>query len=169
MNQNDKKILGVIAIVTILLFGGFIAFASTNKSTQPNVLGESSLIESSPEFYDLGQVPLNGGIVTKEYEIRNTHTNEVILKKIATSCMCTQARVIKSGEETEFFGMEHAGDKNKVIAFKLNSGESAKVEVKFDPAAHGPEGVGPFDREIWLTFTDPVGVKSVKFNGTVVN
>lgn len=167
--MNDKKYLIIILGITVLLFGGFIAFASANKNTQPTVLGQANLIEANPSFYELGQVPLNGGVVTKEYEIKNTHSEEIILKKIATSCMCTRAKVVSEGQETEFFGMEHPGDRNKTISFLLAAGESAKVLVEFDPAAHGPQGVGPFDREVWLTFTDPVGVKSLKFSGTVVN
>ena len=44
-----------------------------------------------------------------------------------------------------------------------------KVAVNFDPAAHGPQGTGPFDRVVILTFSDPAGVKELTFNGTVVS
>ena len=62
--------------------------------------------------------------------------------------------------------MEMGGDKNPLISLKIKNGETAKVTVRFDPAAHGPQGVGPFDRMVWLYFDG--GVKELTFSGVVV-
>lgn len=168
--NKDYKILAVALIFSFLLIVGLAAIFGGKEGDEPAVAGmQLEGIEANPEFYDLGEVTLNGGLVTKEYEIKNTSGQALKLKKIATSCMCTQAKVSVNGRETKFFGMEHGMDKNPPITFEIASGEMAKVTVTFDPAAHGPQGVGPFERIVWLTFSDPAGIKELKFNGTVVN
>ena len=65
--------------------------------------------------------------------------------------------------------MEGMGDKNPPVNLELPSGQTAIVTAIFDPAAHGPKGVGPFDRTVFLYFSNPSGTKELKFNGNVVN
>ena len=83
--------------------------------------------------------------------------------------MCTTASVQIGGKETKFFGMEGHGDANPPVNIEVGSGEEGKVMVKFDPAAHGPQGTGPFNRVVYLTFSDPAGMKELTFSGTVVS
>jgi hypothetical protein len=163
---NDTKIFIGVIVFSFLLVVGF-AFSQGGKE-QP-VLTEVAGVRINPETYEFGNVPINGGIVTKEYEVKNVTDETIKLKRIATTCMCTQAKVVLGGEETKFFGMEHPGDRNPPLNLELRSGEAAKVVVAFDPAAHGPEGVGPFDRTVLLTFSDPAGIKEIVFNGIVVS
>lgn len=145
-----------------------IGFAFWQGGKEEVVLGDISNVQVTPEFYKLGDIPINGGLVTKEYEIRNTTDSTMKLKKIATSCMCTQAKIKVGDKETRYYGMEHPTDKNPPVNLELAPNETAKVTVNFDPAAHGPQGTGPFDRTVMLTFSDPPGIKELKFNGTVV-
>lgn len=169
--NKDYKILIAALIFTFLLIVGFSALFGNKQQGEETMVAGTKIegLEANPEFYNLGDVPINGGLVTKEYEIKNTSGNTLRLKKIATSCMCTQAKVSLNGNETKFFGMEHGMDKNPPISFEVPANETAKVTVTFDPAAHGPQGTGSFDRMVWLTFSDPAGVKELKFSGTVVN
>ena len=155
--------------LTALLIGGFVLFASSQKDDQQEVLAslDKNAVAVAPEFYDLGDVPINGGIVQKVYEVKNTSDKTIKIKKIATSCMCTKAKLSLGGKETGLFGMEGHGNKNPPISFEIPSGETARVVVDFDPAAHGPAGVGPIDRSVFLTFSNPAGVKELKFNGVV--
>lgn len=167
MSRETKIIILAFVIVAALAVGG--AFLLSGKSGETPGQSESLVlnIEATPGFYELGEVPINGGIVTKEYEVKNTTDKSIKLSRIATSCMCTTASVKIGDKETRFFGMEgHSGDKNPPVNLELKNGETAKIAVKFDPAAHGPQGVGPFDRIVWLYFNE--GVKELKFNGTVV-
>lgn len=165
--KNDFKLMIGALILTFLLIIGFATVFGNKEET--NVAGvQVEGLVSKPDYYDLGSVPINGGMITREYEIENSTGEPLNLKKIATSCMCTQAKVSIEGTETKFFGMEHGMDKNPPVNLELPSGASAKVTVNFDPAAHGPEGIGAFDRTVWLTFTDPAGVKELKFSGIVV-
>lgn len=171
MGKDFKIMIAALVFTFLLIVGGAALFGG--KEAEVNEVGGASVeiqgIEVNPLLYELGDVPINGGIVTKEYEIKNTTSQTLKLKKIATSCMCTQAKVVLGDKETRFFGMEHGMDKNPPINFEIGSGETGKAIVTFDPAAHGPEGVGAFERIVWLTFSDPSGVKELKFEGTVVN
>jgi len=165
--MKDTKFLIIAFLVSIAVIGG-VAFLFSKKSSGDTQIPPTEVLglTANPQSYDLGSVPINGGIVSRDYEIKNTTSGKLTLKKIATSCMCTQARVKIGDKETRFFGMEMTGDKNAPVSLEIPAGESAKVTVNFDPAAHGPAGTGPFDRIIWLSFAQ--GTKELKFNGTVV-
>lgn len=152
----------VVFILLVLLGFGYLS----QRNSKP--LGEVNGVDAEPDYYNLGEVSLYGGVVTKEYAIANETDSKIKLRKIATSCMCTKAKLISSSSETKFFGMEHSGDKNALLNLVLNPGESARVVVEFDPGAHGPQGVGSFERIVWLTFSDPAGIKELKFDGVVI-
>jgi len=64
--------------------------------------------------------------------------------------------------------MEMGGAVNPVIDFDIPANSTAKLIVKFDPAAHGIQGTGPIERTVSLTFVDPVGTREVGFSGEVV-
>lgn len=66
-------------------------------------------------------------------------------------------------KKTRFYAME-----NSTISFDIPGKSTAKLVVRFDPAAHGIQGAGKVDREVSLTFSDPVGIKEVKFFGEVI-
>ncbi|MBI2405440.1 DUF1573 domain-containing protein [Candidatus Microgenomates bacterium] len=166
--QKDWKILAGSILFTFLLIVGLVLWQGRGGLSKTQVLSDGSGIELSPQPSDWGEIQINGGIVTREFEIKNTSERSIKLKKIVTSCMCTTAAVKIGEESTRFFGMEMSGDKNPPVNMEIDAGEVAKIIVKFDPAAHGPQGVGPFERIVWLTFSDPAGVKELKFNGRVV-
>ncbi|OGM18922.1 hypothetical protein A2686_03955 [Candidatus Woesebacteria bacterium RIFCSPHIGHO2_01_FULL_38_10] len=167
---KDIKILIFSLGLTFLLIIVFVLWQgkSPGETLEPESTVKIEGVEVTPEDYDLGDVPIKGGIVTRGYEIGNTTERALKLKKITTSCMCTTASVSVGDKETRFFGMEGHGDKNPSVNLEIGPDQIGKVVVRFDPAAHGPQGVGLFDRSVWLTFSDPVGVKELKFNGTVV-
>ncbi len=166
---KDVKILFAALAFTFLVIVGF-SYLMGGKNEEVSQVAGSQIegLEITPLNYELGSVPIDGGIVTKEYELKNTTEKTLSLRKIATSCMCTLAKVIVGGKETKFFGMEHSMDKNPSVNIEIPAGETATTVVTFDPAAHGPEGKGPFERIIWLTFSDPAGIKELKFDGEVI-
>lgn len=169
MKTDFKIMIGVLVFTFLLIVGGAALFGGEGEETGQVQMSQVMGVEVNPESYELGDVPLKGGIVTKEYKVKNTTEQPIKLKKIATSCMCTEAKVSVGDKQTRFFGMEHPTDKNPPINMELPPDEVAKVTVNFDPAAHGPQGVGQFNRSVWLTFSDPAGVKELKFEGRVVD
>lgn len=170
------KTATIVLGVTLVLVAGFAFWqgrapvGDLSGSPQGAVLSasEAQNITIDQPMTDWGQIPINGGVVTREFTLTNGSGKAIILRKIATSCMCTTGAVEFEGTTTKFFGMEMHTDKNPPVNIEIGAGQTAKVIVKFDPLAHGPEGVGPFDRAVGLFFDDPIGVKEVKFKGEVV-
>ena len=167
--MSEKKVLGIGALVTLFILVGGVLVLST-KSAGPEITTpiDAKVLEIDPENYDLGEVVMKDGLVNREYKVKNATDKTIKLKKIVTSCMCTKAKVKVGEQETKLFGMEGHGDKNAPVNIEIGAGEEALVTAVFDPAAHGPTGVGPFDRVITLTFSDPVGIVELKFSGKVV-
>lgn len=161
-----KKVIIVVFVTLAIFAGGFYLVSKGDNSASdlslPKV--EANDVQVSPDNYDIGRVLMKSGIVTREYEIKNNSENVLRLKKIVTSCMCTKAQAVLGDKRTRFYGME----KNPNIDFDIPGGSTAKLVVRFDPVAHGVQGVGPLNRSVYLTFLDPVGQKEVSFSGEVV-
>jgi len=167
--MGKKVIIAVIA--TLIIFaGGFYLVSRGDNSAQdlslPKV--EAADVQVSPDNYDIGRVLMKNGFVVREYEIKNNSKNILRVKNIVTSCMCTKAQVVFGDRRSRFYAMEMSGAKNPNIDFDIPAETTAKLVVRFDPAAHGIQGVGPLNRSVFLTFLDPVGQKEVKFSGEVV-
>lgn len=170
---KDTKILVGVLVFSLLLIIGFAVWQGGKETPTKEVAATTSVgisdLEISPSSYDVGTIKMNDGNVVKIYEVKNTSTESMKLQRIATSCMCTKTKIRIGDKETREFGMEGMGDKNPPINFELPPGQTATVTAIFDPAAHGPKGVGPFDRTVFLYFSNPTGTKELKFNGTVIN
>lgn len=99
-------------------------------------------------LHDFGKVPIDGGTVETVYIVRNTAGAEVRLAAVYSSCMCTTALLeFPDGTTAGPFGMpghELATTLDRTLAPQ----EQFVVRVRFDPAAHGPEGVGPTSRSV---------------------
>ncbi|HEX6977202.1 MAG TPA: DUF1573 domain-containing protein [Patescibacteria group bacterium] len=169
--MKSKFLLASIVLILVLGVGGLVYFQQkiNQKNTIATPTNQVLGLEANPPNYDLGEILYSKGIVTKEYEIKNTTDKSIRLRKVATSCMCTKAKVKIGDRETRYFGLEAHGNINPVLdGYEIKSGETAVVTMQFDPTAHGPQGVGPIDRQVNLTFSDPVGIKTLTFKGIVV-
>lgn len=161
----------ILVLLTLgVVVGGVLIFAKNKNSIPDSALAQikSDEVSVSPESYDVGKMIMKNGFVTREYEIKNNSISILRVKNIVTSCMCTKAQVVIEDKRTRFYGMEMQGAKNPNIDFDIPAESTAKLIVRFDPAAHGIAGVGPINRSVYLTFPDPVGQKEVKFIGEVV-
>lgn len=171
MTKEGKIILSIL-IGTIVLIGG-LAYWMTSSSGGSGgkdsfvSASEATNLEASPSSsIDLGQVAYAGGEVSKSFKIKNNSDKTIKLKKIVTSCMCTTAKFSVNGNETRSFGMEMSGDLNPLVDIDFPAGATGYVTFAFDPAAHGPQGIGAFDRVVTLYFD--AGYKEFKFNGEVI-
>jgi len=170
-NHNFMKGKVIFILLTLgVVIGGVLIFTRNKNSIPDSALAQIKFEEVlvSPESYDVGKMIMKNGFVIREYEIKNNSKNILRVKNIVTSCMCTKAQVVFDNKRTRFYGMEMQGAKNPNIDFDIPAQSSAKLTVRFDPAAHGIVGVGPINRSVYLTFPDPVGQKEVKFIGEVV-
>ena len=142
--MNEKKLIILMIFATILImFGGvFVLSSTTNNAPQAGSSKDAKAYTIEPTSFDLGNIPINGGNVTKTFTIKNTGTGALKLFNVKTSCHCTKARVTIAGNDSPDFGMS---DVSSWVG-KVPSGKEAKLTVIFDPAFHGPQGIGPFNR-----------------------
>ncbi len=110
---------------------------------------KSSLTVDRPE-HDFGRVPIDSGSVETVFHIVNDGPDVMRLLSVSTSCGCTKALAeFADGSTVGSFDIPDDGDTadaGKIV----RPGEAFRVRVEFDPAAHGPDGVGRLLREIVL-------------------
>lgn len=63
--------------------------------------------------------------------------------------MCTKARLVQADQVSEWFGMSHGSDA-PIVNVPLEEGQPTYLEVSIDPAAHGPNGIGPIQRGVMV-------------------
>ncbi len=148
-NGVNKTSIGII--VGILILGGLIWIArpdgKSTSSVQANSNGVLTVEESSN--YDFGTISMAAGNVTRIFKIRNSSSDTVVISKMYTSCMCTTATLTKGDQRFGPFGMPGHVAVPKIDQ-TVNPNEEVTVEVVFDPAAHGPAGVGPIQRVVTI-------------------
>jgi len=139
-----------------IIGGGLLLAASLGLIilTKPAAMTAAPKGSATPSnSFDFGLVPLNGGKVKHTFDFLNASDRETIIKSVYTSCMCTTANLISSAGRWGPFGMPGHGFLPPVNVV-IPPGEKAQVETIFDPAAHGPAGVGPIEREVYLETAD---------------
>jgi len=155
-----KVIVGVCA--GILVLGGMIiagmpdpganksAQVSSTASVSSAPVGSAGALRARESLFKFGSISMAAGKVSHLYRFRNDGERPVVLEKMYTSCMCTTAALIKSsGRKFAPVGMPgHAPI--PALNETLQPKEEAMVEVVFDPAAHGPAGVGPIERVVTI-------------------
>lgn len=149
--KNTKQLLVWITILVgvLALFAwlGMPSGSQTNESAQVTRGLENVALSADERAYDFGTISMAAGRVSHTFAISNLSALPVAIEKIYTSCMCTVATLDVGGEKFGPYGMPGHGFIPKINK-TLNPGAEATVEVVFDPAAHGPSGVGQIQRSI---------------------
>lgn len=151
----NKTTLGIIAAA--LLIGGLVWLArpGSQNNTASSAMSSGALTVEETNNYDFGTISMSAGKVKRDFKIKNLGNEPVTINKMYTSCMCTTASLsigdpsTGSGQVKRFgpYGMPGHGA-IPTIGETLNPNEAATVEAVFDPAAHGPAGVGRVQRTI---------------------
>lgn len=144
----NKTIIGII--VGVIVLGGLIWIArpdDKNDVTPISTIKGGSLAVEEAGNYDFGSISMAAGKVTHQFKIKNTSVESVTIGKMYTSCMCTTATLIKDGKRFGPVSMPGHGAIPKINQV-INPNEEVIVEVVFDPAAHGPAGVGRIQRSV---------------------
>ena len=97
--------------------------------------------------FDFGVISMAAGNVSHRYWFRNEGSSPVAVKRIYTSCMCTTATLVKAMRVVGSYGMAGHGPLPEVNQ-SFAPGEAAYLDVVFDPAAHGPAGLGRTERVV---------------------
>lgn len=152
-NKNTLLAVGGVVIVFVLVFGIILSF-DQKQQEQADVLSSAtpttSTLTAKILNHEFGTINMYDGDVTHTFTLSNESNEAIVLGEVYTSCMCTTAQAIYSdGSTSAIAGMRGHGSPtylNKTI----EAGESLDIEAVFDPAAHGPSGVGPIHRSIFI-------------------
>src|SRR4030042_2437394 len=149
MKKNLLTIaLIVLALVGLVLFSRF----NSGRNANDNIISEvktGGVLTGQETAFDFGDVSMANGKVSRVFKIKNTGSETLSINKIYTSCMCTEAVLTIADFRSKAFGMLGHGPAPK-IKKELMPGQEAEVEVIFDPAAHGPAGLGKITRGVYL-------------------
>ncbi|RJQ26516.1 DUF1573 domain-containing protein [Candidatus Parcubacteria bacterium] len=171
MNNKDQKkskidpFLAGIIIITVFLLGAAVYFGTQMGTTTTVTTDNQVQIAVDSYRHNWETIDYDNGMATKEFSIKNTGKSPLKIYNVITSCMCTTAQLKTSGITSEKFGMHE----KSAGVFEIKPGQTAKLMIEFDPAFHGPSGVGPVTRIITMDTNDPQNPKlSFELIGNVV-
>ena len=135
-----KKSRVLLITLFFLFFIGILGGAYWRS--WPQKQGISARLKVSPLFWDFGTVNY-GAVLEKSFSLRNEGKEELIIRKVATSCACTSAEVEKkrlaAGEETELkvkyetgkmSGRHARGLQERIIYLFSNDPQNPQITVK---------------------------------------
>ena len=164
--MHKNLIIGTVLVILIL--GGLIVAAKPGpaaKAPQRAEVQSNSDLTADETSFDFGTVAMEAGKVTHRFKIRNANTESIVIRKISTSCMCTTAQLLKGGRKLAIYGMPGHGYVPNLDE-PMAPNEEAVVEVVFDPAAHGPAGIGRVGRFVTI-YTGAAQALELSFNALV--
>lgn len=133
--QKLKLIIPLFFLIGALAVAGYfkaIPGAGDGGEDQPR-------IEMLPESFDFGDIDY-GQVVEYDFSVTNTGKKDLEIKRVATSCSCTSAKV---SQET------------------IAPGETANLHVRYDSGAMGlAHGKGEQERIIYVKSNDPTNPQS---------
>ena len=144
------KAIILTIVITLLIIAGLVWISSVSqKNKTSNAAQTNGILTAQEQIFDFGTISMAAGKVSHIFKIKNTDTESLTITKLYTSCMCTEATFVKSNIKKGPFGMLGHGFIPK-ISETLNPNEEAEILVHFDPAAHGPAGLGKNERTVSL-------------------
>lgn len=145
-------------VTTIALVGAIVAARPAANTAEPSARPAPAPAAAAPRVqslnaaerrFDFGSISMAAGKVNHRFWLKNEGTDPVLLERIHTSCMCTTATLVKGMRIVGTYGMAGHGPLPAVNQ-TLASGEAAYIDAVFDPAAHGPAGLGRTERVITI-------------------
>lgn len=149
MKEKIKQISILFGFI-ILIILGLIWFGNLSVKTPASVNGSyNGALTAKESSYDFGTISMARGKVSKEFILENKSNGSVRIGQVFTSCMCTSVELRAGDKFAGPFGMRGHGfspDANLIVAPK----DKLIVKAIFGPAAHGPAGIGPIERQITI-------------------
>src|SRR3989344_1000982 len=143
-----KWIIAAILLTLFIISGGsYLVVKSSPSQLSADQSAVATITETS---FDWGTIGINNGKVQKTFAIKNNGSSPLKLNNVATPCMCTTAQVVINGQSSPAFGMHVKSSWSGEVL----PGQSAELIVIFDPAFHGPSGVGAITRIITVDTND---------------
>lgn len=162
--MNFKLIIAFVLGLVVLLVGGIMFTSRIGNAAKISQNIQSKATTDHLNF-NWNTISYSGGLAKHEFVIKNNGQADLNLANLKTSCTCTQAYLVIGSTASPRFNMHSKSDWTGTV----KPGQEAKLEVEFDPAFHGPTGVGPIERIISLETSDPqLPYLEFKLNGVVV-
>lgn len=169
MTSTRRLVIVMSIFVIALVVLAWWASPRTDSPSEGTVAAETDVIGTlvaEDGAYDFGTVSMAAGKVSYTYRVSNKSESPVLVAKLYTSCMCTEASLVAGDTRKGPFGMPGHGYVPRLNQ-TIQPGEEVGIEVVFDPAAHGPAGVGRVDRVIYLEQADGSKPLQLTFSATV--
>lgn len=123
-------IVGIIALI-LLGYGYFKAVPGLEENQESSF----PIIEITPKLFDFGEISY-GDVAEHTFTLKNLGDKDLEIKRVATSCACTTAKVVK-----------------EIVA----PGEKTELQVTYDTGVmSGPHGMGYQERIIYVKSSDPL-------------
>ena len=146
----NKKTIIIITLITAAILGFMVwGYASMAGPTQAQLNEKSSLV-TSETLHDFGTISMANGKVDHLFQISNPTNEDITISNLQTSCMCTTAYIVIGTSRVGPYGMPGMGGMTAADSVIPANGTGI-IDVVFDPAAHGPAGIGNIDRFIDAT------------------
>lgn len=160
------KFVGVAALaIALLAIVGWVQQRGAGSNQAKTAGAYSGTLVVAEKHFDFGSISMKNGTVSRRFTLSNAGSEPVVITKVYTSCMCTSATVSVQDTVDGPFGMPGHG-RVPSISRQILPGQSADVAVTFDPAAHGPAGVGTVNRTVFVE-TDSDSTVELTFTATV--
>lgn len=126
--------LSLILVLIILGLAGY-GYLKSVPGVE-NQAGNLPKIEISPKIFDFGEIEF-GKVVEYGFKVKNSGNKILEIKRVATSCACTTAKIAKEN---------------------ISPGEETELLVSYDTAAMGrsSHGMGKQERIIYVKSNDPL-------------
>lgn len=166
--KDSRLLVGTILVFLVIVISWIgVRLANGNSSGTSKATVSSAILILPETTYDFGTLNMKNGPVEHIFTAKNESNDEVTVKKVYTSCMCTAATILKDGQSLGRFGMQSS---DKKLDIRIGAQESITIKAGFDPAAHGPSGVGLAQRSIFLETNSTAQSKiELTFRAVVIN
>ena len=145
-----------VASAVALLLGLAIFSPSPSKFSDIKYTKEA-VASVADQTYDWGTADIKEGNLVAEFKITNSGTQELKLFDVKTSCTCTTAQLVSKTAKSPIYSM-HSGIS---YVMGLAPNKDALLRVIYDPAFHGPSGVGMIERTVTVRTNDSKNKKMV--------
>ena len=146
--KSKITIIIIAATALIMLSVAWLARpGGQNKNGQLQEVSNGGTLAAQEDNFDFGSISMAAGPVSRSFKLKNTGPGPLTIEKIYTSCMCTTASLTIKDRTVGQYGMPGHSFIPKINQ-TIEPNEEATVEVVFDPAAHGPAGVGKIERGV---------------------
>lgn len=141
----------IIGATVLLLVGGMFFLGKQPVGSVALQKNDAASFSTDHDRFDWGTISYDGGKASHRFTVTNDGTTSLSVANLKTSCMCTTVQFLSPAGNSPILAMHQKSSWQGT----LTPGDVADIDVVFDPAYHGPQGVGPIERVVSFDTNDP--------------